>query len=1728
MEVEAAQTVPEAQAPLKPLPEDELWYARIEDTSQPGAASDQQTVTRAKELLAKQEVSNQRLQETVDVEFLEELGLVADATRFKKLHIQTNTKMLYAQQKYNLLREESEGFGKAINALFQFGKAGLTLAAIPFLLRELRALIGYFDLDPIRLADIALEAFAADPKNIAFLELMQLFPRAALPHILGFKFKIAAEDQSAAFPGYASSLSLVAAQLIKARYIQLDALLPHLQPADATLQMSIAEGQRSFEVAADGILKSSLGGGKPEAPQEAKGLLALAVTAARLELAALPMEDAAFSAVGQGNHKLALTEGLLRVGAWPEASRMLVWLGGLGAPAAAHAGVRSALCQLLAQRLEPFHAWLHHNGLGGGPHQVDGTAPDISDETMDILHALGFRVASDPLLFQKVVKMVSFAVGRHVQPSGPSDSTSRITQLQNLLLDVVLPGLQLVPASVPVTAAVWQLLRQLPYRQRFCIYARWQGVQTEQVLLYAAASLAQREVKRVMRRISNDDPNRDTPEQRLENKRLAGIAAKATHANPLSALDPGIAQAIGYGNSYHKQVVDTLRYVTPMGHDVFTYLIVDNLASPHRKKLSKDGLNVSSWLQNLASFAGMACMRYPSINVHAILEYSVCRLRDFQVSELVVVKEIITSLSGIAMVHSLNPDQLESTAGGDTLRAESVAETGKTALRSSEQRRNAICLLNALQQGPKEDHLLVPLLVLLAQQRQHIATQTPNTDQLKLLLELFDQCSETLSQYIKFLQKYLPRDKYEQLLPSLDTLVTGFGLDVEVAWQVYRHLTIHLEPDTSASPEDGEVEEQEADASRDATGVVAPSTPPIIGGPTHIEDAGRDRKPLTEQERRMWQNWQANSGSEGGPTPMDVDESVDTVTWSSLVEASRRYLSDSTKSLIRPDFYLAFWSLRYYDIHVPEDRYKATMAAIRSKIVENSRTLRGGLGPREHDALEEQQVRLQGTLEKLSSEQAVQRQHVERVMARMHSLTEEWNSGATRVKGCNVVFIQDCVLPRCLYSPEDAAFAGTYLSLLTRLAVDWPVAFVYNTVFTEVLSILACTSEREAENLAITLRILLNDVTRWQEDPEAFGKECAISKGWSLDAAAAQECIAYSKFVQLYVKWLRLIAQMMVHCLCSGVYSQMRNALLVINSIRQVFPRSKTATDMLIDAIKNVLVTEKRMDLKTSLSTYQSWLENEQKDPNSVRNMHEGQFNKEQPPPEVALAHSSPEHTDPRKPDAKKERAEVMRERAEAAKEEVKGKKEYAEVKKEDAAAAAPAPSSAAPAEAKIEPAAEKPQTTSRKPPAVPASEGGKEKGKEKEHRSSKREPIPAQRTASIPAPSRKRPAHEPSGDQQPPTKEAKHAGAEAKSHTNGRLADSKSPQSTEKRRPSPLSPDAEVYVPRTAREGSSKPEEAAQTAAASTHRHHKRARAEEEPKKDRKKEKEREKEHDRADNDRSDKVQDRSERERDRSEKGKDRAENKGREAGPAPASQESRHAPSAAQASNNAAPASDPKSRAASRQPEGSSPRPHAAEADADGKRESRRDKEKRSEKDKKSEKEKDRDRGREPSKPSSRQGEEGRKDKESRHDKPSRGADKEAAIVLEAKRSAERPAKREAAEEPAPSSRKPSARRSETGEIVSEGQTSRHRKTSAAAEGPPGPRSEAVAAGLDADRQDRERQTEDSLRHGKSSTRERSVPRETGRRERSRIPAVPIPEGPRPLGAGLQNRLSRGPGR
>jgi THO complex subunit 2 len=92
--------------------------------------------------------------------------------------------MIYEQQKFNLLREESEGFSKLIFLLFEIK---FTNKNIKYYIEKIFSLIGFFDLDPNRVMDITISAFQNDCSNLNFLEILKLLNVNALPHIIGFK-----------------------------------------------------------------------------------------------------------------------------------------------------------------------------------------------------------------------------------------------------------------------------------------------------------------------------------------------------------------------------------------------------------------------------------------------------------------------------------------------------------------------------------------------------------------------------------------------------------------------------------------------------------------------------------------------------------------------------------------------------------------------------------------------------------------------------------------------------------------------------------------------------------------------------------------------------------------------------------------------------------------------------------------------------------------------------------------------------------------------------------------------------------------------------------------------------------------------------------------------------------------------------------------------------------------------------------------------------------------------------------------------------------------------------------------------------------------------------------------------------------------------------------------------------------------------------------------------------
>ena len=133
------------------------------------------------------------LKQRLDANLLLVSGLITaqTSTIWARSEPRIKTGMLYKQQKFNLLREETEGYSKLeIELLSNMGVPHDSRTARPneFIattrrraektMNNIKALIGYFDLDPSRALDIILDVFADNILNhhVFFRQLLRLSP----------------------------------------------------------------------------------------------------------------------------------------------------------------------------------------------------------------------------------------------------------------------------------------------------------------------------------------------------------------------------------------------------------------------------------------------------------------------------------------------------------------------------------------------------------------------------------------------------------------------------------------------------------------------------------------------------------------------------------------------------------------------------------------------------------------------------------------------------------------------------------------------------------------------------------------------------------------------------------------------------------------------------------------------------------------------------------------------------------------------------------------------------------------------------------------------------------------------------------------------------------------------------------------------------------------------------------------------------------------------------------------------------------------------------------------------------------------------------------------------------------------------------------------------------------------------------------------------------------------
>ena len=411
----------------------------------------------------------------------------------------------------------------------------------------------------------------------------------------------------------------------------------------------------------------------------------------------------------------------------------------------------------------------------------------LEQKAMPLLKYLGCHVGQDVILFTQICRTVFHLFSTEKQNAkAPTEGASEdaaqelLGRATAIVMEMVavslMPGLTLIPANPGVSAELWGILELLNYTARFEIYG---GMKTDGLVktpeLVLAKARTNDRAKKVTQRISNDTFKQQGRE-----------LGKLSHSNPIVVFERIIATVKMMPNII-SALVDSLRYISPLAFDVLTYLLVEGLSDPERSRLKADGQNLAEWLAALSEMAGSVCRRYQYIELAAVIKYVSMQMLSGNCHDLVVLRKIVTTMSGVEAVEDLTDAQLIGQTGGPTLRS----ETNTT---SASAQKATTKTIRRLKESLVNNELAAPLIVLTGQQASS-SIYNAEFRQIKLIGEVTDKVQETLHQLVTFLSESMKVSAgggpYADMLPSLQDLVLKHKVEPPAAFYILRPVLEH-------------------------------------------------------------------------------------------------------------------------------------------------------------------------------------------------------------------------------------------------------------------------------------------------------------------------------------------------------------------------------------------------------------------------------------------------------------------------------------------------------------------------------------------------------------------------------------------------------------------------------------------------------------------------------------------------------------------------------------------------------------------------------------------------------------------------------------------------------------------------------------------------------------------------------------------------------------------------
>ncbi|KAI6218881.1 THO complex subunit 2 [Aphelenchoides besseyi] len=1078
-------------------------------------------------------ISKQLLPEDLLKLELPQLG----ADSLKSKIIKSKTKIYYKQIKFNLFREENEGYAKLVTELLSVEMKD----NVDVLFSRLSQLIGTFNLDPNRTVDVIIDCFSCNSScHRVYINLLKAmnFEVEVVKKIVLLKFIMFKNCEQTTNSMYRVIAMLCAIGILDIREIFAAIHPPRAKLVEMHRELKklttkrVNKAETISTIAAYQLEEQTTNGNamnmalndnySSSSSSNATRSFSSVVYAQEIEDRKICGDFFDERSNLERNQKLGLLLAAVEIGSWSVA-RQLFPLFPDGFPLALSRRLANGLCELLEYIIYPLYNSVVHVPWPNSvrrPKNWDGVFfekpdrlhkwADLKPCVLPIVRILGPYIGINNIIRSKFIRLL----GKFFDDENAQSEPNR-QEIANLILHIVdfslLPSASFGDSTYSYVDELWKILKHVPYEKRYMMYGRWKGIHsTDCYGLQLHAGKITGQMKYVMKRLSKETV-------KVCGRQLGKICL--TH--PTVAFD-FLLERLQFFENLIGPVVESMVNLSDLAFDILSYSLIESLASPSKQSLKTSDGTLSKWLQALAAFSGAVYRRY-NVEYEGLLQYIANQLKDGKSFDLMVLREVLTATTGFEPLQSLTKDQLDALCSGENIRQEVFGRLGSY----QKGRRQAI---SRLRDALLHTDLCQRMAILLAQQKNCVIYVETKDVPAKLASQILDQCQETFLQYISFVRSNIKDDEYRERVPLIGSLIIDSNVPSEAAFHLARSN--------------------------------------YVGRAISSFDLSKKFTKETNGVKKLDVSTKHKLYAEA------FDSTLKSLEEELIQTKPSEFWTDLSSKV-----YGIFWLLTINDIYVCKELYEREFERIRRDLSD--------LHKSDSKSRRAKEDRLKSLEQKLTSELNRQDDYVKRTQHFITNAKETLFAKTTSYGPQMLRFLHSCILPRCVFSEVDAVYCARFIFLLHSIRTGWFTTLnLIDKIINDITPFLSAFSENEASAFGKFLSLLLETATRWATNEDVFKLECDTFPGFITMATSKN---SFDSYRTIYLKWQIRLCRTLGYALSEkGNYILVRNGFLVLNKVLNSFPLITNYTTDMEKAATGVRdrEKEKRQDLSVMAQSY--------------------------------------------------------------------------------------------------------------------------------------------------------------------------------------------------------------------------------------------------------------------------------------------------------------------------------------------------------------------------------------------------------------------------------------------------------------------------------------------------------------------------------------------------------------